>query len=214
MLSLPEHARKPSPQGGLCTRRQSKRTSPVSTRSPQLAKIRRSPFNERRGNCQEFIVAIGLMGWGRFADPKTQLRRITVPAPPTRSRQATQLAAVFHPPNTPPSSPRRSTSLQWPPSSMAQGSAGAELRWLRRGPSAGGSGRHASYPLRHPGELPDGCNRRAQRAWHTKLWRSGAASRILGPENGGPGISTYARRRWKDHERPRRDATRLVPRRT
>ena len=63
--------------------------------------------NERPGNCQKFIVAIGLIGMGAIrVDPKDSSRRFTVPAPPAVPANPGWLIFSM---NTPQNSPRRST---------------------------------------------------------------------------------------------------------
>ena len=153
-------------------------------------------------------MAIGLIGWGRFADPKDSSRRITVPAPPTDPgkpwladflhEHAAELAASFD-------------ILQWPPSSMAQGGAGAgcdgygvSQRW-----NLGGT-----HPTRYGTLESLMAAIAALNAHGYRSYGDLVLHQILGPENGGPGISTYPGADGKTMNGRGADATRLVPWRT
>lgn len=130
-------------------------------------------------------MAIGLIGWGRFADPQNPSQRVTVPAPSTDPgkpwladflrEHAASLARSFD-------------IVQWPPSSMAQGGAGAGCdgygicqRW-----NLGGAN-----PTRYGSLESLMAAVAALQAHGTRSYGDLVLHQILGPENSGPGISTY-----------------------
>ncbi len=130
-------------------------------------------------------MSIGLIAWARFMDPKNTGKRITVPAPPTDPgkpwlgdylhEHSSDLAVSFD-------------IVQWPPSSMAQGGVGAgcdgygvSQRW-----NLGGLSPTRYGPLESLMAAVAALN-----AHGTRSYGDLVLHQILGPENRGPGASTY-----------------------